>query len=470
MTMLIPLLQVTIITSEQQQAVRGFVGSPSFYILLAAAAAVVLALVAVLTLHSRFRSRYQRAVAFHRTVMLVTVPKESAEKTESSKRDKSLSEIQEDIAVMAGIFAAVGGLRAQRGAKAAVFGRDDTLSFEIVAQDGIISFYIVAPDDLRDFIQQQVQAQYSHAQVEVVGDYNIFSPQGEIVGSDFGFRRQVFFPIRTFEKMESDPLNAITNALSKVDKDDGVAVQIVVRSAKKGWRDLGLKVASEMHQGKKLKEALHGEPKIKVLTDALKSKSADVAPKKDYQLSEREREMVKSIEDKAGHLGLDVNIRVIASAANRAKAQAYLSNVVGSFTQYNIPQYGNELVPKGKGQERIIDGFIYRAFDERRRMVMTGDELASIYHFPLPTTETPNIRWLMARKAPPPANLPKEGILLGTAEYRGVVTNVYQKHDDRFRHMYVIGGSGSGKSEFIAKMIEQDILAGFGVGVVDPHG
>ncbi|MFH2062870.1 MAG: type IV secretory system conjugative DNA transfer family protein, partial [bacterium] len=46
----------------------------------------------------------------------------------------------------------------------------------------------------------------------------------------------------------------------------------------------------------------------------------------------------------------------------------------------------------------------------------------------------------------------------------------YQKHDDRFRHMYVIGGSGSGKSEFIAKMIEQDILAGFGVGVVDPHG
>ncbi|PIY61956.1 hypothetical protein COY93_04400 [Candidatus Uhrbacteria bacterium CG_4_10_14_0_8_um_filter_58_22] len=471
MTML-PLLQVTIMTPEQELAMQGFFGSPSFYSLLAVGVVLAAIVVALLMLRFRIRSRYQKAAAFSRTVMLVTVPKESAEKGDAGQREKALSEIQEDIAIMTGIFSAIGGLKAQRGGRAAIFGRDDTISFEIVAQESVISFYIVVPESLREFIEQQVQAQYNHAHIEILDDYNIFKSQGSIAANDFSFRRQLFFPVRTFESMETDPLNAITNAMSKVEKDDGVALQILVRSAKKGWRDLGLKVAKEMHQGKNFKEALHGEPKLKILTDALKSsKSAEsAAPKRDYQMSEREREMVKSIEDKAGHLGLDVNVRVIASAGNPGKAQAYLNNVVASFAQYNIPQYGNELVPSGKRQSAILENFIYRTFDERRRMVMTGSELASIYHLPLPSTETPNIRWLMARKAPPPGNIPKEGIFLGTSEYRGVTTKIYQKHEDRFRHMYVIGGSGSGKSEFIAAMAAQDIKAGFGIGVIDPHG
>jgi len=334
----------------------------------------------------------------------------------------------------------------------------------------LISFYIVCNAEQQDFIEQQVQAQYTHAQIEPVNDYNIFSATGKVAAASFKFRRQNFLPIKTYKTSESDPLNAITNALSKVEKEDGAAIQIVVRSAKKGWRAQGSKVAREMSQGKKMSESLKGQSFLGFFADYMKPKKSDTEPKKDYQLSEREREMVKSIEEKVGQLGLDVNIRVVTSAGHDAKAKMYLDNILGAFAQYNMPQFGNELVQSKKKPQKIIESFIFRHFDERLRFVMTGDELASIYHMPLPSTETPNINWLLARRSPPPANMPKDGLFMGTAEYRGETTDVYIKHEDRFRHTYVIGGSGHGKSEFIANFAARDIAAGYGVGIIDPHG
>jgi len=52
-------------------------------------------------------------------------------------------------------------------------------------------------------------------------------------------------------------------------------------------------------------------------------------------------------------------------------------------------------------------------------LFLNTEEMASFWHLPLHSTEAPNIKWLLARKAPPPANLPQEGILLGHIPYRG---------------------------------------------------
>ena len=465
-----PLFQITITPPLDQMTVAGFVGSPLFYLLLGALALIVFAVVAVSVLRARLRRGHQVNIGQRKVLLLVTVPKESAEKGDAGQREKTLQEIQEDIAVMTNIFAAIGGLRAERGAKAAVVGRTDTVTFEIVAMDGQISFYIACNPNQQEFIEQQVQAQYTHANIDVVEDYNIFSPTGEVAAASFKFRRYDFMPLKNYKQMDTDPLNALTNSLAKVEKGDGAAVQLVVRSAKKDWRALGSRVAREMSQGKRMAEAMKGGSLFKFFADYLRPPKPTAEPEKEYRLSDREQEMVKAIEDKVGQLGLDVNLRVVTSAATKARADQYLDNLTGAFSQYGIPQYGNELVQTKKKPAQVIDNFIFRYFDEKLAFVLTGDELASIYHMPLPSTETPNIRWLMARKSPPPSNVPKEGFYLGTAEYRGVTTPIHQKHEDRFRHMYLIGGSGAGKSEYLANLIKQDIDAGLGVGVIDPHG
>ena len=42
--------------------------------------------------------------------------------------------------------------------------------------------------------------------------------------------------------------------------------------------------------------------------------------------------------------------------------------------------------------------------------------------------------------------------------------------EDRRRHLFVLGQTGVGKSTLLKSIIKQDILAGRGVGYIDPHG
>jgi predicted ATPase len=419
-------------------------------------------------LHRRFRERR----GFQKRVLLVTVPKESAEKKNEQERGKTLQENQEDISVAEALYATIGGLRADRSISGWFTGREDDFAFELVAKDGLISFYIAVPERLEEFITQQVQALYPYAQVEVVEDYNLFIPQGVIVGAYLTLHKHHFFPLKTFRKIESDPLNAMTNALAKVEKTSGAAVQIVIRSAKREWRHKGTKIATELQKGKSIQQAIASTTLFgSLFGGGAQKKKPNEAPEPNRTLSPAEQEMQKGIQEKLSKAGLDATIRVVVSAPDATRARLTLDNITNTFSQYNLYEFGNSFVKVVPSfQSRMIREYIYRTFDERHSIVLSADEMASLYHFPLPTTETPNIRWLTARKSAPPVNLPEEGVTLGTVEYRGEKNTVKIRRNDRRRHLYVIGKSGSGKSVFIENLALQDIRNGDGVCVVDPHG
>lgn len=442
---------------------------------------IVVFFVAMKILRARLQKAHGLKEAFEQEVLLVAVPKEASEKGDSALQEKSLEQIKEDIAVMENVFASVGGLKAEKGLKAWLFGKHETLSFEIVVADGLISFYVAIPSRLREFIEQQINAQFPHAQITPVDDYNIFLPRGEVSACELTFQRESMFPIKTYKKMDSDPLNSLTNSLAKVQKPDGAAIQIVVRSAPKSWRGHGLEITKKMKQGMSYNDAAGGSGGILGIIGSIFSvfassiaRSGDGdkpgSEKKEYKLTTMDEEMIKSVEEKASKLGLEVTMRVLACSATKAKADSYLENIVNGFSQYSIPQFGNSFKRVKGNVKKMVKAFIYRHFSHTGHTVMTGEELGSIFHFPLSSTETPNIRWLTARKAAPPSNLPAEGLLLGAVRYRGQEYPVRIKQADRMRHMYIIGKSGVGKSEFLKQMMKQDIEAGRGLCAIDPHG
>lgn len=430
---------------------------------------LVFSVLMVFILRGLARKRFRIKTAFEKEVLLVLVAKEALE-AEEERKTPSNQDIQEDIAVAETLMSAIGGMPAERGFKKWFYGMENEISFEIVAHQGLISFYVVVPKRLREFAEQQIHAQYSSAQIEQVSDYNLFAPQGAVVGSYLTFRRPAGFPLKTYKKMDGDPLSALTNAMSKIGPDEGVAIQYVVRSAPKGWRSRGLKIARAMQQGKRSSEAVKGTTFLGALAAKQKPKAKPGEPQKEYKLSPLEEELVKGIEEKASKAGLEANIRIVSSAPERARADAALANILNAFNQYNIYEYGNSFTRAGERTSTLVEEFIYRYFDEKRRVLVNTEELASLYHFPIPSIETPNIRWLAARKAPAPQNIPKEGLILGKNIYRGEETMIRLKREDRRRHVYVIGRSGSGKSVLIANMAIQDIRNGEGVCVVDPHG
>lgn len=452
--------------------------NPDGLLILAAAAGAVLTFIIFINLLKFiFHARAKTSKAFHKTILLIKIPKEKGgeKSAESAGAPESIAQIREQIATAETLFATIAGLRPEKGLKTWLYGRNDHVSFEIVVKDGRISFYVAVPDKLKEFLEHQIHAQYPHAQITEEIDYNIFKPESHIAGALLNFKQKSSFPIKTYKQLESDPLLACLNPLSKFLENEGALIQYIVRPASGSWRKQGVQMIREIREGKKFeKVAARGGfsrsvDKLKKFTSTgPKDKQGQQEP---YRLTQLEEEMVKSMEEKISQGGLELTIRVVSSSPTQEKAKLNLENILNSFSQYNIYRYGNSLgasVPAKPA--KLIRESIYRSAKEKRIMVTTPTEMAGFWHLPLPSTETPHIDWLGARKAPPPLNMPTEGIVLGHSVYRGEDVIVKMKRADRRRHLYTIGKSGSGKSWFCQNLAVQDIINGEGVCVLDPHG
>ena len=445
--------------------------NPSFPVLLVGFSVLIL-LIGAVTIYFKFL-RSEKALPFElrKVMLLVTLPKEALIQEEEGNRQRTIPEMLADAEAW---FTALGGMQAQRGLGTVVTGRYDHFSLEIVALDRLVSFYIVIPRYMQEYMEQHIHAQYPDAQIEEQEEYNLFHPSSTVVGTTMRAKKQYIFPIKTYAQMEVDPLGSLTNILSKVGDNEGIAIQYVARTAKADWHNWGVRVARDMNNGKKLKEAIGRRGVAGLALEIFRT----FFPKKEksqeftspIQLSAREQDIAKSIEDKTSKAGMDVNIRIIVSAQGEERAQAFLKNIVDSFSQYTLYEYGNGFMQKKFKKDKLIDDFIYRRLNKKASLVLNTEEMTSLFHFPLPTTETPNIRWLQSRKAPPPTNIPEEGLILGHSEYRGEDTVIKIKRSDRQRHVYIIGKSGVGKSVLLSNMIIQDIQNGEGVAVIDPHG
>ncbi|MBI4434825.1 hypothetical protein HY635_03385, partial [Candidatus Uhrbacteria bacterium] len=408
---------------------------------------ILLAIIALFALRSYLRSHASLKRTFDMVVLQLLIPKESAEK-EGGGGGTEIQKIQEAISRTEAFFTSIGGLKAQRGLKAWFTGRGDHLAFEIAVVGGHVKFFVAVPRGSQSYFEEQLHAQESNAYVEEARDYNIFQPSGVILMRTLSFKRPGYFPVKSYKKLEVDPLNALTNAMSKVTEADGAALQYIVRSARKEWRRGGVRIARRMQQGMSLDKASAGGFWKAIsggFAAASGGKKKSGEPDKPYQLSPMEQEVVKGLEEKAAKFGMDVNVRIVASGPDRMRAQTILDSITQAFFQYNVPQYGNMFVASGASSKpKLIRQFIYRHFDEGRRIVLSVEEMASVWHLPLPSAETPNIQWLVARRLSPPVNMPQEGIIMGESVYRGRRVLVRMKPADRRRHIYLIGGTGTG--------------------------
>ncbi len=457
----------------------GFILQNQSAFLIALALLGVGVLVAILYLiRGILHGQSRESKAFHKSVLLIRLPKEKKGEAQTQSAEDNINQTREQIAVADALFAAIAGLSREKGFSKWLRGRNDHLSFEIVAKEGKISFYVAVPDKIKEFVEQQIHAQYPHAEITEEIDYNIFKPQSHAVGAYLWFKSKSAFPFKTYKKMDSDPLVSILNPLSKFSDEEGALIQYVVRPATTQWRGEGVRMIREIREGQKFEYVAKrgglsrslGRWK-KAIFPAKSDAAKQTAGTEPYRLTQMEEEMVKNMEEKISHGGLEITIRLVSSADTKEKAQLNLENIINSFSQYNIYRYGNSFgaaVPKKPGA--LIQDSIYRSPREKFYMVLNTEEMSSFWHLPLPSTETPHINWLGARKAPPPTNMPKEGIMLGRAVYRGTETVVRMKREDRRRHLYTVGKSGSGKSVFIQNLAVQDVQNGEGVCVIDPHG
>lgn len=336
-------------------------------------------------------------------------------------------------------------------------------------------FYVAVPDVHKILFEKQIISVFHNAKLtEATSDYNIFNSDGISLGSYLESTVNSVYQFKTYESFDHDPMNVILNSFSKIQKDgEGAGIQIVFAPKGDYFQKKYEFAIDQIEKGEKTKDAINlpesisGEFK-KTIFSLFKS-----APKEDEEKKPVDTEAIQKIKQKIGSTIVATNIRLIASAQSRIDAERILQTLESSFNQFTDPTT-NGL--KAKRLEKIalqkmFRDYSFRSYNENELLPLNLHEVTSLYHFQnTGLSPTPQLKQSQSISAPAPAEIGIEGTLLGVNTYRNVDTPIYMQDEDRLRHLYTIGQTGTGKTTLLKNMIIQDIEKGNGCCFIDPHG
>ena len=376
----------------------------------------------------KYRDREKRSLEY--VVMQVAVPRDNETKIDAAEQ----------------MFASLHGI--YRSGMWSFLTPQEHLSFEIVARHEDIRFYVSVPRTRMDLVEKQIHGAYPGADVREVEEYTIFSEKGNVAFAALRLKNTDFYPIRTYRDLPTDPLSSITSVLAKMQDDEGAAIQMLIQPAGRSWSSLGRSYIAKV-------------------------KKDEATPEKaSYKVDAK---TLEAVEQKTSKPGFYTVIRIVVSSSSQESARIHLDNLISAYGQFTS-DHNHFTKVKIFVKKLFMTDVIYRYFPVfnfrfvRQYGVLNSDELASVFHFPNKSVETAHIFWLNAKRAPAPAQIPTSGLFIGQSKYRGVDRSIFISEDDRRRHVYAIGKTGTGKSQLLEEMVMQDITAGHGVAVIDPHG
>ena len=432
------------------------------------------------------------AKALKQTLYEVALPESKGDAEEKRKNLKELiSSMEQFYAGMLSI-SGTGGSKSSYGTELV----ENQFTIELAVSNGgeEFVFYVAVPDQKRDIFEKQFLSIFPNAKLaEKKDNYNIFNEEGFSVGSNAKQIRREIFPIKTYEQFDYDPLNVILNALSKIAKDgEGAAIQIVLNPAGDYYNKQYKEALDAIQKGESVKKATDIRHTLwgnftKGFKEITKETYKEIT-KGDKEKKEEPKVVdsiaVEQITAKIQTPVIETNIRILASAANRQRAEDIITSIESSFGQFEN-SLGNGLKfdrVKEFSLAELAHNYSYRLFDKEQAVPVSLRELTTIMHFPTEAVSGAHqLKQSKAGSAPAPLGMPgaetkaydgrvKPNLFLGTNKHRNIDTPIYVTPEDRLRHFYVIGQTGTGKSTMLRNMIIQDIKNGDGVCFIDPHG
>ncbi len=353
------------------------------------------------------------------------------------------------------------------------------VSFEIVAREGLVYYYAVVPTVLTDTVRQAIAAAYPSARLEEVSEHSVFSKVGKAsgtIGGEFTLRKEFIYPISTYMESKRDASRALLNAVSSAGREDGVGIQFLIRPAYEKWTKRSISAAEQIVKNKGEKKSSGGSSlSARDVIQAL-WKPPEASDKKEFQaekpLSAVEQAKVDAIQEKIRYPGYEVMIRVVVSSNTAARSQVLLKNIVAAFALFDSPSFNGFKFNLTKNVDELATAFIFRFFPQANsRDILNSVELATLFHLPdqnsIPTSQ---VKRQMSKQVDGPTEVMETGLLLGYNEFRGVRKPIRLADKDRRRHIHIIGQTGVGKSVLQENLAYQDMLAGRGFALVDPHG
>ncbi len=382
------------------------------------------------------------------------------------------------------LFASLHGILRDKTELKGTGGIQEHLSFEIVSTGGQIRFYVWVPKSLQNFVEGQIYAQYPTVQIYRMSDDYVDNREKYpvIYEAELTLTENEALPIKTFENFEVDPLAGITGTLAKLNPDNSeeLWIQILTRPIPDDWHK-----KTTDRWVRKVKSGSRAFTTggidwtwLVTALGALIAPPAGGANGEKKELSERDKTRIAKAEEKATKLGYEVKIRLAYLGSDQTNAKLNMQALVGTFKQYNSTNLNGFKLTGGSFRQEELDQYKLRQFRESG-FILNISELASVYHLPHTSVETPNIVWASSKTAEPPAKLPlitghpdqdKDVSAFGLTNFRGINHQFGMLRKDRSRHVYIIGQTGAGKSGMLELFALSDVFYNQGYCIIDPHG
>ena len=420
----------------------------------------------------------------------ILVPRNDSQKDRQEEVEK---DFREKIGIMSQLYRALHEIRELdlRNRIRVFLFKLDIVQFSLVCRNGIIEFHVATYKPYKEILEKQITSYYPNASIDIAEPV-LVDRKGYKIKSFFAYLvKQSWYPVKMYKEIENDPLNGVTNVLSKLEPDEVAIIDLVIRPRSNKWQEDARELGTNLYKGKKSSGGFLSKiPIIGYLNTAFigillgfdKVKGSTNAPGSDrgdpfVRMLAVDEEVAKNIGTKSAQVGFDTVIRIFTSTKSKARSTEIANSIFIAFNIFKDAASNwfqiRRIVPIDFINNKIMLFSLknnYFKFGEKTS-VLVPDELANIFHFPDSIYNyTPSIDWLKYKVLPAPIETPKEGIWLGNNTYRGVITPIKMLKEDRSRHFYVIGKSGSGKSVFLNWMARQDIKNGEGLCVIDPHG
>ncbi len=435
--------------------------------------AAIIAPIVFMQIRKNFREQknYERGLKI--VPVLIHLPPPSDD-TDLGGRD--VRDVTEETISKAQIIYNIIGSTLQKGFKSNFYGQRH-FAFEIVGTQGFVYFYAAVPIALLEVVKQAIVSAYPTARLEEVAEHNIFSQVGKVsgtLGGELTLKEPFAYPIATYQDLKRDGMQSLLNALSSLGKEDGAAIQILMRPANPSWRKTASAIASKKRKGNDGGGGGAGGFAKSLATALVKPPEGGTKDdKKAPELSNLEQATLDAIDEKTRHSGFEVLIRVVASSNINQRSQALLSNIIASFSLYDAPGKNGFKYTPAKDIDALVTAYVMRFFPQqtKKKDILNAVELATLFHFPdqrsIPTSQ---LTRQDSKQVDGPRNIPDDGLLLGYNVFRGAKKPIRLALGDRQRHMYVVGQTGVGKSVFLENLALQDMINGNGFAFVDPHG
>lgn len=203
------------------------------------------------------------------------------------------------------------------------------ITLEYVATGQAIYFYLAVPKNLKNLVERQITSFYSDAVVDEVPERNVFKGKKVVRAAGLKLKKDSYIPIKTYQKLESDPANAILTALGKLSDSESSVIQIVIRPAKDSWQEHGKKMEKKLG-----KHGFFSFNPLVIIGNIVHFFSTATDSKENAEELNQDSEHIK---EKVKKTGYETVIRIITAGTDENMTEAQLQNLIASFSQYSAP-------------------------------------------------------------------------------------------------------------------------------------